>query len=113
MSSHHPESRDEVDPESAGEWSKSADWQGLSVHETKGGEGDDEGVVEFTARYIMQDRLVRHRERATFRRHNGDWFYWDGDMVKAKPMVREGRKVGRNDPCSCGSGKKFKKCCGK
>ena len=28
------------------------------------------------------------------------------------PIRREGAKVGRNDPCSCGSGKKFKKCCG-
>jgi uncharacterized protein YchJ len=29
-----------------------------------------------------------------------------------KPITREAPKVGRNDPCSCGSGKKFKKCCG-
>jgi hypothetical protein len=29
------------------------------------------------------------------------------------PVVREAPKVGRNEPCSCGSGKKFKKCCGK
>lgn len=29
------------------------------------------------------------------------------------PVVREGAKVGRNDPCLCHSGKKFKKCCGK
>ena len=29
------------------------------------------------------------------------------------PIVRDGAKVGRNDPCSCGSGKKFKKCCAK
>jgi preprotein translocase subunit SecA len=28
-------------------------------------------------------------------------------------VVREGPKVGRNDPCPCGSGKKYKKCCGK
>ena len=28
------------------------------------------------------------------------------------PYVREGKKVGRNDPCPCGSGKKFKKCHG-
>jgi preprotein translocase subunit SecA len=28
------------------------------------------------------------------------------------PMRREGEKVGRNDPCPCGSGKKYKKCCG-
>ncbi len=29
------------------------------------------------------------------------------------PFVREGRKVGRNEPCPCGSGKKFKQCHGK
>ena len=29
-----------------------------------------------------------------------------------KPLVRQAPKVGRNDPCSCNSGKKFKKCCG-
>jgi len=29
-----------------------------------------------------------------------------------QPFVREGPKVGRNDPCPCGSGRKFKKCCG-
>ncbi|MFT5440997.1 MAG: hypothetical protein ACI8W3_000037 [Myxococcota bacterium] len=29
-----------------------------------------------------------------------------------EPLRRQGVKVGRNDPCSCGSGKKFKKCCG-
>ena len=29
------------------------------------------------------------------------------------PIVRESAKIGRNDPCTCGSGKKFKKCCGK
>ena len=28
------------------------------------------------------------------------------------PIRRDEPKVGRNDPCSCGSGKKFKKCCG-
>ena len=30
-----------------------------------------------------------------------------------QPFVRATAKVGRNDPCSCGSGVKFKKCCGK
>jgi preprotein translocase subunit SecA len=32
--------------------------------------------------------------------------------TKRKPVRREGKKVGRNDPCPCGSGKKYKKCCG-
>ena len=33
-------------------------------------------------------------------------------VSKAKP-VRTGPKVGRNDPCPCGSGKKYKNCCGR
>lgn len=41
-------------------------------------------------------------------------FFWDsGDTVAKKPYVRETLKIGRNDPCPCGSGKKYKKCCGK
>jgi len=31
---------------------------------------------------------------------------------KAQPVKREGKKIGRNDPCPCGSGKKYKKCHG-
>jgi preprotein translocase subunit SecA len=32
---------------------------------------------------------------------------------KQQTVVRNGEKVGRNDPCPCGSGKKYKKCCGR
>lgn len=32
---------------------------------------------------------------------------------KRAPLVNQGEKVGRNDPCPCGSEKKYKKCCGK
>lgn len=32
---------------------------------------------------------------------------------KASGTIRKGKKIGRNDPCPCGSGKKYKKCCGK
>ena len=32
---------------------------------------------------------------------------------KASGTIRKEKKVGRNDPCPCGSGKKYKKCCGK
>jgi len=35
-----------------------------------------------------------------------------GAPARPKTVVREGEKVGRNDPCPCGSGKKYKKCCG-
>jgi preprotein translocase subunit SecA len=33
--------------------------------------------------------------------------------AEGKSIKRDGHKVGRNDPCPCGSGKKYKKCCGK
>ena len=33
--------------------------------------------------------------------------------VEKKPYVRKGAKIGRNDPCPCGSGKKYKNCCGR
>ena len=36
----------------------------------------------------------------------------DGSDTKKRPVVNKGGKVGRNDPCPCGSGKKYKKCCG-
>ncbi len=35
------------------------------------------------------------------------------DTPKRKPVVKQEKKIGRNDPCSCGSGKKYKNCCGK
>jgi SEC-C motif-containing protein len=111
---HDPAKRHEMDRNGAEEWSTSAEWVGLDVNATeKGGEGDDEGVVEFTAKYEIAEKLINHRERAYFKRIDGRWYYHDGDMIKPKPMVREARKVGRNEPCPCGSGKKYKKCCAK
>ncbi|MFB3917323.1 MAG: preprotein translocase subunit SecA [Terriglobales bacterium] len=35
-----------------------------------------------------------------------------GDYQPVQQVVRAGQKIGRNDPCPCGSGKKYKKCCG-
>lgn len=39
--------------------------------------------------------------------------FWQSHRTPQKPVTRESPKVGRNDPCPCGSGKKFKQCCGK
>ncbi|HUS47229.1 MAG TPA: SEC-C metal-binding domain-containing protein, partial [Phycisphaerae bacterium] len=36
-----------------------------------------------------------------------------GELQKVQTIIRQAPKVGRNDPCPCGSGKKYKKCCGK
>lgn len=37
--------------------------------------------------------------------------YADASSVKPKPIVSKTTKIGRNDPCPCGSGRKYKKCC--
>jgi preprotein translocase subunit SecA len=36
-----------------------------------------------------------------------------GNNAPQAPVKRDSSKVGRNDPCPCGSGKKYKDCCGK
>jgi preprotein translocase subunit SecA len=36
-----------------------------------------------------------------------------GEPQKKKPVKRADKKIGRNAPCPCGSGKKYKKCCGR
>ena len=51
-------------------------------------------------------------------RMDGPVYPWDEDVLaRMKPeiptFVREQPKIGRNDPCPCGSGKKYKKCCGR
>jgi preprotein translocase subunit SecA len=35
------------------------------------------------------------------------------EQTEKKPVVRKEKKIGRNEACPCGSGKKYKKCCGK
>ena len=106
--------REVFDEEGARSWSENATWQGLTIHSTKGGgETDQEGEVEFTAAYHMDGEDQRMRERARFKRRNNVWYYQDGKVKSGQEtVVLSGPKVGRNDPCPCGSGKKYKKCCG-
>lgn len=40
-----------------------------------------------------------------------DWLDYGSESSPGVPYVRPEPKVGRNDPCPCGSGKKYKKCC--
>jgi SEC-C motif domain protein len=105
-----PESRDEE--EQAQESSdNNMTWQGLEIRATsQGGEKDETGIVEFVAKYKVGDQSGIHHERSAFRREEGRWVCIGGE-INPKPEQRIVEKVGRNDPCPCGSGKKFKKCC--
>jgi len=110
--STHPDHRKGYDHKGTKEWAESSEWQGLEIVESrKGGREDSEGQVEFIARFSEKGTQREHHECAHFKRENGKWFFTDGSMVKPKPLVVN--KIGRNEPCSCGSGLKYKKCCGK
>ena len=113
-----PESRGDFNEQEAKEWSSKSEWLGLQIIKAQGNE------VEFTAKYKTQGKVLEHHEVSKFRKQGDRWFFVDGEShvheegkghehhEPKAPVVREGPKLGRNDPCKCGSGKKYKKCCG-
>jgi len=110
--STHPNQREGYDHKGTRAWAEESTWYGLEIQETKaGGIEDEEGEVVFIARFRDKSGLRTHHERAQFKRENGQWFFTKGEMVKSQPV--SANKTGRNDPCLCGSGLKYKKCCGK
>ncbi|MDE2142255.1 MAG: YchJ family protein [Elusimicrobia bacterium] len=111
---HAPESRADFDRTASEKWAKDSKWHGLSIAATKdGGPDDATGVVSFVARFSTGDDHYEHREIASFRKDGATWFFVDGKSPKPDTYQKTGPDVGRNDPCHCGSGKKFKKCHGK
>jgi SEC-C motif-containing protein len=109
---HKEEGKADIDYKSTKEWSEQSNWLGLKIlSTTKGGVDDTDGEVEFEALYERKGLRDTHREQAKFRKIDGRWLYDDGS-VQPVTIVRSGPKIGRNDPCPCGSGKKYKHCCG-
>ena len=110
--STHPKYREGYDHKGTKEWAQDSEWYGLEiVSTTQGGPDDDQGEVEFIANFRDKNGRRSHHERGQFKRHKKEWRFTEGQMVKGQPVSVS--KVGRNDPCPCGSGTKFKKCCGK
>ncbi len=73
-----------------------------------------DSIQEDVVRYIFRVQLVSEEDEAQQRRLRNIHTNRDagGTVDGARTPVRTGPKVGRNDPCPCGSGKKYKKCCG-
>lgn len=112
-----PESREDFDENGVREWATKSKWLGLEIRRTEKGQPEDTtGIVEFVARYSVAGQTFDHHEISEFRKDpSGQWYFVDGKIVEPgerKTVVREEPKIGRNDPCTCGSGKKYKKCCG-
>jgi SEC-C motif-containing protein len=104
---------DKIIRESVEAWSNNSEWLGLRIITIIGGGMDDNiGKVVFEAIYEQKGLRYVHHETASFIKKNSCWFYEDGE-IEPQTVVRNGSKVGRNDPCVCGSGKKYKHCCGK
>lgn len=111
-STHSLEKRDALDVEETRKWASESEWLGLEIlGTTKGGQDDTVGTVEFKALYSQNEISYEHHELSTFKKIEEKWYFEHGEIIPAT-VVREGKKIGRNDPCSCGSGKKYKKCCG-
>jgi SEC-C motif-containing protein len=110
--STHPDYRKDYDHKGTRAWAEKSNWYGLEILQTiKGGPEDDQGEVEFVARFRDKEGLRNHHEVGQFSKRRGRWLFTDGTLVKSKPLSVN--KIGRNDPCGCGSGLKYKKCCGK
>jgi SEC-C motif-containing protein len=112
VGTHDPKTSGDVDPEATRKWSEETRWTGLEIISTdKGGANDEEGIVEFVATGETGGKGFAHRERSTFKKLDGRWFFIDGVTPKQSPVTAQALP-GRNDPCHCGSGKKFKRCHG-
>jgi SEC-C motif domain protein len=121
-----PESRSDFDAKSTKQWAKLAKWKGLKIISTEAGTAKDKtGTVEFIATYQQGNETLDHHETSQFRKEDSKWYFIEGDAhthkegedhhhqhEKVQTVVRDQPKVGRNDPCTCGSQKKYKKCCG-
>jgi SEC-C motif domain protein len=90
------------------------DWYSLEIIQTKKGKADDnDGIVEFQATALSDSKILKLHEVSHFVKEGGDWLYVSGEITGDLSLIRRKiDKVGRNCLCPCGSGKKFKKCCG-
>jgi SEC-C motif-containing protein len=89
-----------------------AEWLGLDIKAVEdGGKDDIAGVVTFEVRFRQNGRIYKQTERSEFRRIDLAWRYCKGDVDLTSGQVHIAQ-IGRNELCPCGSGKKYKKCCG-
>ncbi len=73
-----------------------------------------ERIKEETVRFLFRVQIARPEEMAAREKAEKDKLvYSHSGGVASQPVRRSEKKVGRNQPCPCGSGKKYKKCCGK
>lgn len=92
------------------EWFEQSVWQKLEIIDApEVNKHSKEGIVEFKAYSVFKGVEQVLHERSKFMKLNNQWYYVAGQNKQAH--ISSSKKVGRNDDCPCGSGKKYKKCC--
>ncbi len=113
----HPDYREGITAEQLARSAEGVRWRRLDIvgvaDDVPAGEnGERYDVVDFYAFYELDGTLRQIGEKSFFSRKDGRLYYVDGAPLRGETYHRPEPKVGRNDPCPCGSGKKYKKCCG-
>ena len=102
FNTYHPSKRNENSIELIQQFAQSCHFVSLTVLDS--GQSSTEGFVRFTVSYLQGNLLHQFSEHSRFINEQG-WLYLDGQLTEVDP-----KKIGRNDLCPCGSGKKFKHC---
>ncbi len=112
LATHHSRTKNEVKRDEIEDWSKNSEWLGLKVMQVEAGLAtDSQGTLIFSAQYRADGKDEEHVEKSFFEKEKGVWRFLDAQGVQIGTYRRPEPKIGRNDPCPCGSGKKHKKCC--
>jgi SEC-C motif-containing protein len=112
ISTHHSRTRHEVKKEEIEDWSKNSEWLGLKIAQVEAGASKDpKGTIIFSAQFRTGEKIEDHVEKSVFEKENGEWKFVDGFGIHQGTYQRTQPKTSRNEPCPCGSGKKYKKCC--
>ncbi|MSU69577.1 MAG: hypothetical protein EXS39_02135 [Opitutaceae bacterium] len=86
-------------------------WTKLVVHRHELGKNPDTAYVDFSAYGTEAGAEHVLHEKAEFVRQDGAWIYTRAVRQGPAPIKTTVPKPGRNDPCPCGSGRKYKQCC--
>ena len=86
-------------------------WVKLEIHQHDANVRSGVSHVDFSAHFTEEGKAGVMHEKSEFEKIDGAWIFTRTLREGPVPIV-SAPKVGRNDPCPCGSGKKFKKCCG-
>lgn len=88
-------------------------WTRLVIHAHEPGPAPNHAFVDFSAYYATETGEDALHEKSEFARIDGRWLYTRNVRNGPAPARPATPRVGRNEPCPCGSGRKFKHCCGR